>query len=383
MTINKLVAGVKGDPLNSSGADVRDAVNGLIDATEATDGAFFNSSKGKNLFDKTLVTSGFMGTDGVIVASGTYVVSDFIAVSELQDYYGSAGNDNMRFVTAFDASKVVIPSSGVSAASFLYNVPAGVSFVRVTCNATSINHFQFEQSSSKTSYEPFGDRLASIDEYRKDFPWAGFTWTSFGDSLVAQDRWQPTTAAKTGLIHTNKGVGGSLITGADGSATAICQDARINTIPLWASVVTVLGGTNDWAQNVAMGVLSDTDPAATFYGGLNTLFSKLTTRLPTARIFACTPPYSEFIDFAGRGWPNATTNTAGLVISDYAEAIRLAAKKWGVPVIDIGAECGWNEVNITTYVEDDGALLHPNNTGATRMAEVAISKIKDLKLISS
>jgi len=35
MTINKLVAGAKGDPLNSTGADVRDAVNGLIDISKS------------------------------------------------------------------------------------------------------------------------------------------------------------------------------------------------------------------------------------------------------------------------------------------------------------------------------------------------------------
>ncbi|YP_010660045.1 SGNH/GDSL hydrolase family protein [Pseudoalteromonas phage HS6] len=375
--LKKLVRGV------STAGDIFDSVNGLIDADTLLNSSYYEQEQGKNLFDKSKAISGFIATNGTYYESGTYSVSEFIPVTVGESYYGSAGSDGMRFITAYDENQQAIQSAGVDSLSFLYVVPAGISFIRVTCNTQTINEFQLEQNSVKTSYEPFGYRRASVDQYRKEYPWAGYRLTTYGDSLTAQNRWQPTVASKTGAIHTNKGVGGSRITGADGSTTAICQTARINTIGTGEHIVIALGGTNDWAQSVPIGSIDDSDPLATFYGGLNRLYLNLTTRLPEARLLAGTPPYSEFIDFASRGWVNGATNNAGHVIDDYAEAVRIAANKWGLPVVDFNAECGWNEVNITTYVEDDGNLLHPNNKGATRMAEIAIYRMKQLKLISA
>ena len=378
MSLEKMICGE-----NYTTELLKNNVNGLIDADTISGSSYYEQEQGKNLFDKSKAISGFVGVDGTHYESDTYSASNFIPVISGLDYYGEGAGLPMRFVTAYDENKNALGSSGVSESTFLYTVPAGVSFIRVTCNTQTINEFQLEQNSVKTSYEPFGYRRASVDQYRKEYPWAGYRLTTYGDSLTAQNRWQPTVASKTGAIHTNKGVGGSRITGADGSTTAICQTARINTIGTGEHIVIALGGTNDWAQSVPIGNITDSDPLSTFYGGLNRLYLNLTTRLPEARLFAGTPPYSEFIDFASRGWVDGVTNNAGHTIDDYAEAVRIAANKWGLPVVDFNAECGWNDVNVTTYVEDDGNLLHPNNKGATRMAEIAIYRMKQLRLISA
>ena len=36
-------------------------------------------------------------------------------------------------------------------------------------------------------------------------------WISYGDSITASNGWQPAVAAKLGLIHTNRGIGGTTI----------------------------------------------------------------------------------------------------------------------------------------------------------------------------
>ena len=36
-------------------------------------------------------------------------------------------------------------------------------------------------------------------------------WISYGDSITASNGWQPAVAAKLGLIHTKRGIGGTTI----------------------------------------------------------------------------------------------------------------------------------------------------------------------------
>jgi hypothetical protein len=65
-------------------------------------------------------------------------------------------------------------------------------------------------------------------------------------------------------------------------------------------------------------------------------------------------------------------NDEGLTTNDYADAVRLIAKKWGLPVIDIQAECGWNTINIGDYLVDE---FHPNAIGFDRMSEVIVGRL--------
>ena len=176
------------------------------------------------------------------------------------------------------------------------------------------------------------------------------------------------------------------------AADAMWQDARINDIPTTSDVVMFMGGTNDWAQSMPLGAITDTDPTASFYGGLNTVFEKLFTRLPYARIFANTTPYGELIDLSTRPlWADGATNNNGHTTNDYAECVRRAAERWGVHVVDVAAKAGINKINIGNFMVDDGGNLHPddsedvtndiyNDSGANRIASVVVCELSSFVL---
>ena len=286
----------------------------------------------------------------------------------------------MRMWCAFDANKNVVSAQGSNTGGATIVVPAsGVKYYRLSIFSTDINTFQFEQSSTATSYTAYGFTLnsavlANSSTANYDYThWAGVLTGSFGDSITAQQAWQPAVASALGLVHTAYGVGGRQVSGASG----MCQDAAINAMPTNLGLILVLGGTNDWAQSVALGATTSSNTSE-FYGAYNQMCQKLTTRFPNARIVLLTTTYGEL---PGRvtdlSWSTAYANTLGLTTRDYAEAVRVMGKRWGMPVAETDM-AGWNTINIANFITNDGGLLHPNATGGARMAEVVIGKLRKL-----
>lgn len=336
----------------------------------------------RNLLDESTRVNGFMGSTGTITPSGSYFLSDYIPVIAGNSY--SLGSRSMnigcRFLAAFDSSKVIVPSASSDSETPLFVCPAGVSFIRVTWPVT-LNTCQVEQGATRTKYVPFGCDViygGAFTAKKTKSPLEGINWLTYGDSLVAQQIWQSPAASLLDCEKVFSGVGGSTISGPDGSTTAMCQTSRINALSTNVKIVTVLGGTNDWAQNVPIGAIGDSDPAASFYGGLNRLFLNLCTKYQTTPITICTIPYGEFLAFAVRGWANGFTNNAGATPRDYSEAIRQCAKKWSIPVIDLESDCGINETNKTIYMLNDGNYIHPNTVGGGRMGSVAAGRLLSL-----
>ena len=340
--------------------------------------------QGKNLFNKNVSTPSFFISPqyGTLTASSSYDTSDFVPVVAGNQY---TSNKKMRFTCYFDVSKTVVVPGGASADAMTFTPPLGAAFVRITTYKADLNAFQLELGSESTGYErygfsiygPNGEVLLGV-EASSVSKWSGKTWATLGDSITAGGLWQPSVVASLGLAWTNFGIGGTKVSGAVGDVNAMCQDTRINAIPATQDLITVMGGTNDWAQNVALGVVDSTDPL-TFYGALNTLVGKLMARFPGKRVILFATPYGEFIDFASRGWASEHTNTQGLTTRDYAEAVRVVCKRWGLPCVDVQANAGWNASNIRTDLNDDGALLHPNATGASRIAEVTLGSLRGLE----
>ncbi|MGP5449060.1 SGNH/GDSL hydrolase family protein [Pseudomonas helleri] len=343
--------------------------------------------QGKNLFNKNVVSQNvFISPQyGTLTASANYDTSEFIPVAAGKKYTSSR---KMRFTCYFDVSKTVVVPGGASSDVTTFTPPLGAAFVRITTYKADLSAFQLELGAVSTGYErygfliygPNGEVLLGV-EASNSGKWLGKTWATLGDSITAGGLWQPSVVAQLGLTWTNFGIGGTKLSGSSDDPNAMCQDVRINAIPVTQDLVTVMGGTNDWAQNVPLGVVDSLEPL-TFYGALNTLISKLMARFPGKRVALFTTPYGELIDFANRGWPNSYTNTRGLTTRDYAEAVRVACKYWGLPCIDVQGCAGWNALNIRTYITDDGALLHPNATGAARIAEVSIGGFNNIEPVS-
>ena len=224
------------------------------------------------------------------------------------------------------------------------------------------------------------ERLGGV-ESRTSSTWAGNKTASFGDSLVQQNRWQPLVARVHGIVDTNCGVGGSKIAKPDASASVVsmCDDLRVNAIPLDSALIMFEGGTNDWAQSVPLGSFNS-GLNTEFYGALHATIAKLIARFPSSRIMCITSPYGERGGSLPSGWANGWTNAVGLTIRDYADAMRNVAQFYGLPVIDWSRECGWSKANASQFLDPETNLLHPSAAvGAPQVAKVVNGRLWDIQ----
>lgn len=329
----------------------------------------------RNMLVLADVTSGkyIDPTTGALTTSASYDTSDFIPVIPGRTYYIRSTDVTppfgARFIAFFQADKsTVIVNAGISDTTrkmYRVQAPSGAAWMRVSAIASQTSTMVIEA-------------VPDINGSR----WAGLTWATIGDSVGALNPlWQTSVAAEAGLTHTNYSIGGTRISGTD--TNAMWQDARINAVPTQRDLIFLGGGMNDWAQSVPLGAATGTD-TATFNGALNVAIEKMLARWPTGTIAIQTVTYGErsSAGATGLGWTNEYTNLEGLTTRDYAEAQRLACKRYGILCVDMGGLAGWSHSNITTFVTDErvasGVIIHPNASGTARMSRVAIGAIKSV-----
>ena len=216
-------------------------------------------------------------------------------------------------------------------------------------------------------------------------PWSGKVIDVMGDSNVAYNKWQPLVASELGCSFLNHGVGGSKIAKPDSSPTQIsmCDDDRINALDTTATAwICGPWGTNDWAQNIPIGTISDT-VNTTVYGALNIIAQKLRARAPTKPIFWCTPFNGDYDSPRSSSWIDGETNQYGRV-SDYSIAIRAVALRYGFPLIDLNADCGWTKFNSSNFLMTEGdtnpSRIHLNaDTGPARISSLIIDRLTALQ----
>lgn len=342
---------------NSPSVDPLSLVNKKIQpirsSIEAAIENYFRSPTLINLFDNSTAVAGFFyGNSGLVASNPNYAYSDFIAVMPGQRLVASSG---MRFTAFFNVSKQLVPGGSNNVVAYI-DVPPGVHWIRVTLPSSNLNDFVLYAARSVAN------------------AWSGKKWVSYGDSITSQGRWQTSVSVGLNLVWHNDGVGGAKISGEFGDIDAMSQDARLNRLPADSDLITILGGTNDWAQNVPLGDFLSND-SATFYGALNTMTSKIRSRFPNSRIVFLTTTHGELYDYLPRGWRNPHENKLGLTTLDYSLAVRNFATSNDIEVIDIGRDLGWNVANLRDYVVDDGGLLHPNSTGSLQMAHLIINSL--------
>lgn len=332
---------------------------------------------GKNLFDKSKVTNGYYVDPytGTLMTTSGISASDFCSILPSTQYFF---NTTRNYTAFYDANKVFL--SGSSSA-FPLTSPANAYYVRVSVNTASIATAQLEAGSSATTYNSYYFKIPFNQLPVITSNWNTYETNCLGDSITSGNMWQPSLALNLGLSITNFGIGGTKISGTD--TNSFNNDSRVNALSNTAKLVIVLGGTNDWAQNISLGA-EDSTSLSTFYGGLNVLITKLLTKYNTAGVFTkflfLGTTYGELYDFVPRGWANAYTNNLQLTTKDYAEAIKKRCLFYGIPYCDT-SNLGWNNINIRQYITDDGGLLHPNTNGGRRIAEVVTGKLKQIEPI--
>lgn len=238
---------------------------------------------------------------------------------------------------------------------------------------------------------------------RKDYPYVAFcTYTGYdtvlgaigivpgspfeqlslvitGDSVetLAGGKWCDLLADKLGVLsYTNCAVGGTCMSPAYNSSTAISGDTRISAMPETADIVLIGGGTNDWGNNIVLGDLSTLADTDTFAGAVDSMIRKMHTKYPDAIIvftsnqFTISPNRHNFDDQTG------ILNNQGKSAGDYANMMKTVCEYRGIPYIPVYQQCGINHHNYThwlleeTNASGDTVFMHPSSAGAKLMLRV-------------
>ncbi len=194
----------------------------------------------------------------------------------------------------------------------------------------------------------------------------------FGDSIVAQNKWQPFVESYFNLTTINRGIGGTTVAN-DGTSNYMSSDTRVNSIPTDSDVILILGGHNDWSNpNILMGDLkTDELSDETFKLAYALMIKKIQTRCPNAKIITMTP-------IGGRTWEETVNMDKqpyirDLCMTDIANAVKEVSAYYGIPCIDLNGNSRVNTLNHTTYISD---LVHPNNLGGKLIANEVINGMK-------
>jgi lysophospholipase L1-like esterase len=299
----------------------------------------------KNLAIYTTFTAGKKASwvDGNLINDSDTKATDFIKVENglkyrYTDKIGSLGYIGIAY---YDINKVFLSGEYISATDYLFTIPNNACFVRTS----------FQNSSTAVN---------------RDYFYQSYKFSSYGDSITAQNQWQPLLSQFLGLYPVNVGYGGAPMTGL--MTGSLNQDTRLNTIPIDSDIVTVLCGTNDWITGYDIGSYDSSD-VTTFSGALNSAFKKIKLRCPNAIVVALTTTYGMYPNYFSN--PIGILNNNGLSTIDYATAVKEVAKRNNVKYIN--TDNLWSRQNIANYVTFDGAYLHPNSSGGAEMAS-AISK---------
>jgi lysophospholipase L1-like esterase len=341
---------------------------------------------GKNLYDKTKATDGYLvdgAHGGGFLTWATHSMSDWIPVTVGLSYILNT-NCNYGF---YDINKVFISGNNSVTSGTALIAPTNAVYIRFSIDITNgqsvKNTCQLEQNTVTTSYLAYGYVLASqyINIPSSPSWYNGKKLTTFGDSITAGATWQPYLMSKLGFSsYTNLGVGGTKLAD-DGSNTGMVTDARINTIPLDSDVILLMGGTNDWGS-IPLGDLTYPYDVTRFKGALAQTILKLQTRCPNALIVVMSL-LSGRGDVNGSGQAiNGTTpavNSLGLTSEDYANATKDVCHYMSTPFIDVFGKTGINQFNRATYITD---TVHPNSAGGKLMANVIVNGLKGMEPVS-
>lgn len=220
---------------------------------------------------------------------------------------------------------------------------------------------------------------AGVSVMMRNFVRSVDKWCLIGDSLTHQGKYAKNVVPYFSVEDVvNLGVGGRCLAdnGVEGQ-TFMCSDDFLATVPTDADLITILGGTNDWAQSIPIGEKTSTD-VTTYCGALNHIIDYICTNIPAAHFVIITPPFGMFPDRGG--WTDTTgvQNLNDDNLMDFALAAAAVAEYRGIPCAKVGQQVGWNAKNAATFLSYDGAYLHPNQDGGDRMASVLINYLNGI-----
>lgn len=214
-----------------------------------------------------------------------------------------------------------------------------------------------------------------VEDMSKTESWyKGKKICAYGDSVTEQNKWQPYVSAYFNCSFYNRGVGGTTVTQVNSSTNHMSGNTRIETIPTDSDVILIFAGHNDWSySSIAMGDLKTNtlSESTSFKSAFALMIKKIQARCPNAQLITMTP--------VGGRTEEASSNQdkqfyiRDLCMTDFANAVREVSAYYGIPCIDVNANCGINTLNHTIYIAD---LIHPNDAGGKLIANEVINGMK-------
>lgn len=167
--------------------------------------------------------------------------------------------------------------------------------------------------------------------------------------------------------YVNAEAGSTIMVG--GTGTAMSTDTRINTLDdtISPEVILIFGGINDFLQDLTLGTFGDTGNSTSFYGALDYMYRKILTDYGSARVFHMTPLHTTYATGGGLIPEFNGVN----YLTEYIDAIKKVANRYGVGVIDTNQDSGITAFNIGSYATD---LIHVNASGHKRIYDTIISE---------
>lgn len=205
-----------------------------------------------------------------------------------------------------------------------------------------------------------------------------------GDSITEgvgvsspENRFSDLIAKNEGAICYNYGIGGTRIAYQNSPSDNPRWDLnfvdRVDEMDETADIVFVFGGTNDFGHGDAgIGSFNDKNPN-TFYGAVHTLFNKLITKYPTAKIVFATPLHriEEHRELVKAG------KKCSVTLIEYVNILRELAEYYSIPVLDL-YKCSGLQPEVPVIAEKympDG--LHPNDDGHKILAQLITAFLKN------
>lgn len=352
-----------------------------------------------NLFDeRNAIYNSYMDSSGAVGFSSTacYCIID-VQVGKSYFFYntdstGVYGNNITSWICPLDSSGKAI--NGVDT-SYRYRknyvVPDGVSKLAVTFT-TSINCMITVGGEGSIYVPRYVSKLKIINneiDYIKNEinnnPYIGKTWLSYGDSFVAQNKWQDYISSYLGMKHVNFGHGGYPIARIDNNnfGFALSSDYLLNQLSQKinennVSLICIMCGANDMTYDgtrtgfntIDIGDIQYPYNELSIKGGLSKIIRYIRINHPTVEIFICTQPDTKNPANDTTNIDSGYKNALGFGMVEIAKAEKEVGEYFGTHVIDICSKCGVTHYNRSSYVSDG---IHPNENLGKIIANIVIS----------
>ena len=323
-----------------------------------------------NLFDKfSYEKTGYYHRDGSFVVSDSYHSTGFISVPDNIDYLYN--NFSGGIVTAYDADKVFLKTLDEVDKYIAIN-ELNIKYINkafpVSNESDIDNRFIVANTNKVISNNVLSDGILikkeSINDATKQIisenlsnsesKLNGLIWNVLGDSITstnyANTQYWKLIRDRNGMKRVNNyGIAGSRI-----SKTVDRTDemsTRFIDMNDEADIITVFGGTNDFASRVPIGSITDSDNT-TFYGALNVLCIGLINKYKGKKIGFITPMQRKSVSSLDETWLS------------YQNAIKEVCGKFSIPVLDLnlsgGLAISQSSIISETFTIDG---LHPNDLG--------------------